>query len=222
MKRLIIFLVVLFLVVVKPVVTAKIEQLEIGNPIKLKADYYKASSSNGRALILLHMLGRNKGDWQKFALFLKNKGYSSIAIDFRNKGNATEQMLLQDVDSALKFLKEKKYNNIGIVGASIGANIALNFADVNKDIKAVILLSPGLNYRNVKTEGTMKTYSGRPVLIIASYEDKYSAQSSKTLDKIAKENNKLILYSGAGHGTNMLLNEKKLKEEIYRFVKEKI
>lgn len=201
---------------------AKEESIEIGDPIKLKADYYGASNSKGRALILLHMLGRNKSDWKKFALFMKSKGYSSVAINFRNNGNATEQMLLQDVDTAYKFLKQKQNTKIIIIGASIGANTALNFAEINKEINAIVLLSPGLNYRNVKTESTMKNYSGRSILIVASYEDKYSAESSAVLDKIARGKHKLILYHGAGHGTNMLLNEKKLKEEIFTFVKQEI
>ena len=219
MKIFIYFILFIFLTV-GSISIAKNEEIEIGEAVKIKANFYNASNSKGKGIILLHMLGRNKGDWKKFALYMKGRGYSCIAIDFRNKGNANEQMLLQDTDTALKYLKQNKCDKIFIVGASIGANIALNFADVNNDIKGIVMLSPGLNYRNVKTENTMKSYSGRPVLIAVSYEDQYSCQSAGILDKYAKGNHKLIVYKGAGHGTNMLLNNNKLKDDIYNFIKE--
>jgi dipeptidyl aminopeptidase/acylaminoacyl peptidase len=49
----------------------------------------------------------------------------------------------------------------------------------------------------------MRGYGRRPVLIVASREDTYSAQSSQTLDTLAKGRHRLVMYNNAGHGTRM-------------------
>lgn len=60
-----------------------------------------------------------------------------------------------DVKAAKQFLVTQKGinpKNIAIVGASIGANVALKYAAVDPSIKAVVLLSPGLHYKGVIKE----------------------------------------------------------------------
>jgi hypothetical protein len=50
------------------------------------------------------------------------------------------------------------------------------------------------------------SYGDRPLHIVASEEDSYAADSSRTLVDLA-ENGRLILLQDAGHGTNMLFSE---------------
>src|ERR671922_1155128 len=126
-----------------------------------------ATTTSTNAIILLHMLGYNRNDWNSFASTLSNEsnGYAVLSIDLRGHGDSTTQNgntisfqsftasdfneMVADVKAAKQFLVTQKNinpNNIAIVGASIGANIALNYAASDPSIKAVVLLSPGLNY----------------------------------------------------------------------------
>ncbi|MCP4418817.1 MAG: hypothetical protein GY805_19550 [Chloroflexi bacterium] len=101
-----------------------------------------------------------------------------------------------------------------VVGASIGSNLSLITAVNKPNINTVILLSPGLDYRGVTTEDAIIDYGSRPILIVASAEDSYAADSSRTLQEAATGQAELQLYDGAGHGTNMFNKEDGLPDLI--------
>ncbi len=54
--------------------------------IKISANYWPAKSEN--AVVLLHMLGRNKESWTSFAEKLKKAGFNVLAIDMRGHGES--------------------------------------------------------------------------------------------------------------------------------------
>ena len=54
---------------------------------------------------------------------------------------------------------------IGIAGASIGANVARAAAADDPAIRSLALLSPGLDYRSLRTEAAMQKYGARPALL---------------------------------------------------------
>ena len=96
-------------------------------------------------------------------------------------------------------------NNIAIVGASIGANVALNYAASDPLIKAVVLLSPGLNYKGVTTSDTIKQYKG-PIYIATAGKDPIADNDPQTLcnEISCANNNRLHIYQDSNsHGTDM-------------------
>ena len=183
--------------------------LQTEDNLNIVINFYDAGSE--KAVILLHMLGRSKEDWSDFANSLVKNGYSALAIDFRGHGKSdgdvnksTEEdfnKMILDVKEAKNFLMSNGKKNIAIIGASIGANTALNYAVTDTEIKDIILLSPGLNYKGIKTDETIKKYKNK-VLIVASEDDPYSFGSSKTLNSLNK-NSELKTYKTGGHGTRM-------------------
>jgi len=165
------------------------------------------------AVILLHMLRRTRTDWDGIAKWLQKNGYSVITIDSRGHGQSTgnwEQFtpedfnkMVNDVAAAKSVLEAQQadVSRLAIIGASIGANTALNYGVTDPDVKTVVLLSPGLDFRGVKTEATIAQFK-HPLLVVASEDDKYSADSSKELaskNPLAKP----VMYQNVGHGTNM-------------------
>src|SRR6266496_4725493 len=118
--------------------------LLLHNQLLIVRTYYSPSSSNKNtstdAIILLHMLGRDRNDWNPFASTLSNStnGYAALAIDLRGHGESVNQngkaisfqsftpddfnKMMLDIKAAKKFLVTQKGinpNNIAIVGASI-------------------------------------------------------------------------------------------------------
>ena len=57
------------------------------------------------------------------------------------------------MESSLLYLEKQGIDleKIGIIGASIGANLAIEYLFKKIFIKTAILLSPGLDYRGIKT-----------------------------------------------------------------------
>ena len=158
------------------------------------------------------MLDRNRNDWNEFAIQLQSIGYNVISIDLRWHGESSLNWrsfseknfnnIIFDVKAAKNFLASNGIgNNVAIIGASIGANVALNYAVQDNSIKTIILLSPGLSYRDVKTEETIKLFKN-PILIVAAEGDAYSADSSKVLNSLSK-NSVLKIYKGSEHGTRL-------------------
>ncbi len=175
------------------------------------------------AVLLLHMLGSNREAWTETGLpaALTEAGYAVLALDMRGHGDTggTRDWALteEDLPKVWRYLAGRgdiDPARIAIVGASIGANMAMRTAAREALIPAVILLSPGLDYQGVTTEDVLAGYGARPLLIVASSEDSYAADSSRTLAEQAGESAQILMYDGAGHGTNMFRAQPDLIDTI--------
>lgn len=183
--------------------------LQTEDNLNIVVNFYEADSD--KAVILLHMLGRNKEDWVNFANTLVKNNYNVLALDFRGHGKSDGDLnkfsekdfnnMVLDVKEAKSFLTSNGKKEIVIIGASIGANTAMNYAVLDNEIKNIVLLSPGLDYRGVKTEDSVKKYKNK-ILVVSSEDDEYSFESSRTLKSLNK-NVELKEYKSGGHGTRM-------------------
>ena len=172
--------------------------LKTQDNVQIRGTHYPGK---GDGVILLHMLPTDRNEWRQFAIKLNNLGYNVIAIDYRwqTNPNAVYKDAVMDVKAARDFLNSSK---ILIIGSSIGANLALNYAVDDEDVDAIVLLSPGENYHDVATFDAMKQYN-RAVLIVASEDDKQSINASRKLYALAFGEKEIKIYPKAGHGTNM-------------------
>jgi len=139
----------------------------------------------------------------------KSTTLGNSTIGFRSMSPKDFQKYPHDVQEMITYiLNDTTYNmdnnNIVIIGASIGANTAIMVPPLVKNVKKVVMLSPGENYRSLEPAGYLKNYQGK-VLICASEEDGYASESSKALAKLNK-NCTLKIYPGSNHGTNIIDN----------------
>jgi pimeloyl-ACP methyl ester carboxylesterase len=196
---------------------------------------YSLPDQNGPALLLLHMAGGDHADWESFLPILKKAGIKSIlAVDLRGHGGSDIRKsvggkidsadnvnwrdftqddfkeLVGDFDVAWDFLKKSPSTDttrMGVMGASIGANYAAIFASENPDVKSIALISPGVVYRGVECPAAIKRYGARPVLLMASEEDEYSAKSCTMLKEISSGTPAhLEILKGSSHGTHLIEN----------------
>ncbi len=161
-------------------------------------------------VILLHMLGGSRTDYDALIPRFTADGYAVLALDMRGHGETggdkNWDLAARDLETVINILFDQPKilpGRVAIVGASIGSNMALKTGAAVPKISSVVLLSPGLAYDGVTTEDALATYGDRPLLIVASSEDSYAAELSQTL---ADQSSGLVnfkLYDGAGHGTNM-------------------
>jgi len=176
----------------------------------LAAAYYPPIVQPAPGILLLHMYGGSKADWDSFARDLQKQGYAALALDLRGHGGSSALPQVwskapDDVKGAWQLLTsrpEVDVNRTAIVGASIGANLALMVGGGQSRIEAVVALSPGVDYLGLNPTSAMKNFGERPVLLVASKDDSYSFDSIQTLDALAISAEKLELTK-AGHGTGM-------------------
>lgn len=202
----------------KPSVTKELT-LRTVDGVSLAATVYPVERPNPPGLVLVHMLGANRGVWKAFASRAQAAGYLCIAFDIRGHGDSldsagtkisykdftTQDWLgaLDDIEAARQALLKEGANpkDIALVGASIGANLALRYAVDNADIPAIVLISPGLDYKGIKTDDAITAFGQRPCLLVTTEGDSYSDSSCATLKKNASGLCELREYPGSAHGT---------------------
>jgi dienelactone hydrolase len=187
--------------------------------VTLAATLYETNRRPAPAVILLHMQTRSREDWQGVANLLSEAGIHALAIDFRSHGasgggasssggDVEWPRLVLDVKAARAYLSGRadlvRPDAIGIAGASIGANVALLHAAGDPAVRSLALLSPGLDYRALRTEAAVKKYGARPVLLVAGSNDPYAIRSVKELASGGGGVRDVRMLENAGHGTSML------------------
>src|SRR3989344_6639327 len=208
--------------------------------VKIAADFYNAENPAGWC-VLIHMMPAVKESWRDFAMELQKYNYESLAIDLRGHGESDfgpngyldfsdekHQKGILDLEAAIDYLiKEKRAipDKIILIGASIGANLALQYIQEHPEFKAGILLSPGLNYYGIETEPLVKNLkSGQKVFFISSKDDERSGgnnaeMNQKLYDLTPVEvKRKIQIYETAGHGTDILKNNQELTKVIINFI----
>jgi pimeloyl-ACP methyl ester carboxylesterase len=172
-------------------------------------------------VLLLHMMSTDRTVWGNFPEELAKACYTVLNVDLRGHGQTGgevdwEQAQL-DIPQILQALGEMEGVNpesLAILGASIGANLALTGGADVPAVRTVVLLSPGLDYAGVTTLDAMERYGERPVLIAVSDQDTYAADSSRQLADAALGEFDLIVYEGTAHGRDMFNSQSGLQQII--------
>lgn len=210
-------------------------ELKTSDGVSVVGGYYPASTASMKGLLLLHMMPETRQSWHDFAAKARDAGFNVLAVDlrghgesqggpdgYRNFSDAEHQLSRRDVEAAAEFLKSKGVSEIYLGGASIGANLALQYLAESGDAKAAFLLSPGLDYRGVRTKQHARALGeSKAVYYIASRDDRYSAETIQVLfdetPEGVKKEKKLFEY--AGHGTTIFEREPAFMGEIISWFK---
>lgn len=202
--------------------------------------HYYAGERTEAVFLLIHMRPATKESYQKLAQFLQNKGYSSLAIDLRGHGESIEstrgilnynqmtpeeeQASILDLEAASRFLEQKgfpKEKQI-LIGASIGANLSFQFLHYHPEIPAVVLLSPGLNYRGIILENYKDNLDGKKILAIFAKDDIPEAlKAYQTLPDWFSDGT-FWLYDRGRHGTDILEANPELLTKMYFWIQERL
>jgi alpha-beta hydrolase superfamily lysophospholipase len=207
--------------------------LSTADGVTLSGTYYAPDEDEASAVILLHDLGRERSDWEDLAEELQGEDYAVLAFDLRGHGKSTQKggetisyksmsdadfgNAVQDVQAAYQYLAGREgvdQDHIAVVGAGLGANLALKFATKERRLKTLVLLSPGLSIKGLHALEDMDRYGERPVLLAASLKDAEAADAVRQLEKAARGERNVKVYKDASHGTEMLKKEEDLLDLI--------
>lgn len=160
-------------------------------------------------ILLLHMLRSNLSAWDPLVPSLLEAGFNVLAVDLRGHGNTGGMQnwsaALMDVQTWLDWLRQQpgvRPDAISIMGASIGANLALMGCANDPDCLTVVALSPGENYGGLEPEASLASLEERPILLVSSRGDRESLPAVTQFAASAPGHVGLTLYPGNAHGTN--------------------
>ena len=200
----------------------------LAGPISLKAEdgvsiHAVEAGRGSHAVLLLHDQGRTSADWRLFADRLEDKGYRVLRVDLRGHGesasilDATEPdwaAMRADVAAAIRHLRKRGAKKISIVGAGLGANLAIEVAAADTAITSLVLLSPGLNIKGYKPSKPVVAYGDRPILFAAASGDQVAAATITYLAKQATGPARAVLLDGDASGTNLLDDDPGLEDGV--------
>ena len=181
----------------------------------LVADFYPAAA-DAPVIMLLHMLNSNRAAWEPLIPDLLAAGYAVLNIDMRGHGESGGTRdwdeTINDVDVGwagwLAVGERVGESGLAIIGASIGANVALISCAEVEICRGAIALSPGLDYRGVKPESALVDgLADRMALLVAAQNDASSASAIRQMFLKAKGDVTVRMYRGRAHGTRFFDSE---------------
>ncbi len=146
--------------------------------IRLNASLVKQTNPKG-AILYLH---GNKGSIKRCLAQTRqfdNIGYDILVLDYRSYGKSEgslvdEDQMYEDAQLAYDFLS-KRYDNISIIGYSMGSGIA-SYIAAHNPTKALLLVSPYLSLIDMKN---------RYLPFVPSFLLKYHFETNKNLSRVS-------------------------------------
>lgn len=210
--------------------------------VEIVGDYSASPSPRGWAL-LVHMMPADRRSYDRFGEALVGEGIAALAIDLRGHGesihtqddrtldyhqftDAEHQGSREDVRAALAYLQAQgaKPERTILVGASIGANLALDALASNHKLAGAVALSPGLDYRGIKADALVSQLAAtHAVYLAASREDEYSFITIRELARMMRDTQPTLSLTvkeliEAKHGTAMFDREPTFMREVVQWV----
>lgn len=188
--------------------------------LSLSAVYAPPAPGKG-VLVLLHGLDSSKEEWRPFSAVAVKDGWGTLAYDARGHGRSVRgtqrgfrtygpggpgtewERMPADVGAVLRYLNGRGVatSSVAVIGASLGANVAARFAARGAPIRALVLLSPGLNYLQFRPDRDLAATKA-PRLLVAHPSDRYAHVSAL---KLANATDGALLWTDVppGHGVQM-------------------
>ena len=208
-----------------PKVEVSTVTLKGADGIVLKGTYF-AAAKPGPALLLLHQCNSTRNSWTAFATAAAARGFHVLTMDFRGFGESegprfsntpAQQATIRDqwpgdVDAAFPFLSTRAgvdKNRIAAAGASCGVNQSVQLARRHPEVKAVVLLSGGVQ---PDARQYIRNTPSLAVLTAGSLDDGNIVPTMRWLAGWSSHPaSKFVEYKAAGHGTEMFAVEAALQ-----------
>jgi uncharacterized protein len=127
--------------------------------VRISALQLEPARPNGHAILICHGLAHDKLSGIRYVQYLLREGYALFLMDFRNHGQSEGKITTyghyerQDLLGIIQYLRDHGFNGrLGILGASMGASIALLTAAECDQISAIVLDSPFSSLKKISTE----------------------------------------------------------------------
>lgn len=209
--------------------------------VTIAASYYAPTAATDRCAVLVHQLSSTRAEYKPVIDGLRGSMHI-LAIDMRGHGASTKgadgatiawktfetpdwEKVEGDVGKAMELLATKGAGSAcRLVGSSIGSSAVLRYSGANPDkVEKLVLLSPGIAYRGVKTPDAART-SRAPVLIVHSQESG-AVDAAGALEGIWGDAQppvpvEVIADPGQEHGMKIVVGDPAILERVVAFLRE--
>lgn len=160
------------------------------------------SSQTKKVVIFAHGAVFNKESWYFLAKKFQNQNIASLSIDFRGYGNSqagNSNKKLFDILGAITYLKNHGFEDINIIGSSMGGAAVLSALPLTTpSLNKIVLMAPA-GGPPVKLEKTDKLF------IVSKGESMYSR--IKTIYDKSNNPKKIKEFQGNTHAQHLFKSE---------------
>lgn len=179
----------------------------------IEAAFFAAQTN--KVVIFAHGAIFNKESWYFLAKKLQKENIAGLSIDFRGYGNSksgSSNKKSYDILGAIKYLNNKGFEEINIVGGSMGGAAVLGALTLTKiSINKVVLMAPagGLPIKSDKTD---------KLFIVSKDEGMYTRVKS-IYDKSSKPKN-IKIFQGSSHAQHLFKSDyaEEVESLIIKFI----
>jgi alpha-beta hydrolase superfamily lysophospholipase len=218
-------------------------ELTADDGVKIAGIWVAAPTTIGAA-VLLHMYPSSKESWAAFQSMLARRGIASLAIDLRGHGESTRtaegvkidyrkfgeeetESTVNDVRAAYEWIRSRGVDEdrIAVVGASIGANLALKFLAGEPRVPAAALLSPGLDYHGIRVMDFVDCVASHQSVWIAASkgdDDRSVGDSERIMEALGSEVKVFVKLDMAGHGTRIFDADAVIMGQVADWLRDRI
>ena len=194
--------------------------LKAADGVTLDGGWRPAATKAKAGVVLVPMLGRAHDDYAGFSQALAGYNVASLAVSLRGHGKSQApggkaadkfgaddwKKARADIAAAVAALREKVGEApVVVVGASIGANLAVLYASEQPDkVQGLVLLSPGLDYHGVTITEPFGKLKTKPTMVINASDDHQAVPAAKLQVLHDPARFTMLQYDGSDHGTELL------------------
>jgi len=169
--------------------------------------------SGETAVVFAHMFPNDQRAWWGFAGEVGGQGYAALTFDFRGYGETGGSKDVARIDrdliAAVRYLRERDYRRVILVGASMGGTAALKVAardEFEGLVGGVVAVSAPESFRGLVARDDVGSIEV-PMLFVASEGDGSAVDSLESLYGRASGFKERQVYTGDAHGTALLEGE---------------
>ena len=196
---------------------------------------WQSAGKDAPTVICLPMFRNKRESYKPLIGALVLKGLNVLAIDLRGHGESAPDLagrvrkrdaklflaMHMDVGAAIEFLVSKKdcdRTRIGLVGASVGCSVAIDYTRRHPgDIRAVVLLTPGSNYLGVNSLEQLEKWPGTAIFTFVSTEERGTSKGVMDALDPFDGSSRLVVPGKGIHGTRMFGKVNQIEELIANF-----
>lgn len=190
-------------------------------------EWHANSSEERPSALLVHGFREHHRSYDELAARLADEGWHVLAIDLRAHGESTRYMrgpdptlddfgqrevyaIWGDLNASQRYLGQEPDL---IVGASVGANLALAHGAANAEVDGLALLSPIPGRGPLEPLRPAERFDGT-LLAVASRADRAAAETAERIGDRHTGPQQVSVYNGSAHGTQHLGNDTRLRQIV--------
>lgn len=179
-----------------------------------------------KSLVLVHQFNSDRSDWSPFISTFLDNNYRVLVYDIRSFGNSTSSIsastqknffnsMPSDLEAAVSYLRslpDTDKEHIGVIGSSIGANIAIINSALNDNmISATVAISPSAT-QGYLDGSNIANFKPSNIFYITDPTDSSSSQDFFTKSSNPKS---IKIYPGPRkHGVELLKDQQIMSDLI--------